>query len=317
MGLFSSLGGIIGAIGGSFIPGVGPALGATLGGAIGGSAGSAIDANRANKKQEGYFNQQMDFAKSQDQFQRDYVHNAMQWRVEDAKQAGVHPMAALGFQSPNYSPVSTPSAPSYMDSSNFDTGSTFGQTFNNAVFTAKTQQQQLEAGRLSNRGLELQNQHMELTNLQLASDLQRASMTTKAKPDVNGQGALGVIGGQQDAIPPESSSSPNTFGDSSYNLYSLASFGDMVLTALNPDIADSLTESQVAHLTATLSRDIEYYRNPRIKMDAFKRLTKAQQKAVVDGRAVFEYIPAVGGFMLTYPQKKNSDGSISGKLRFE
>lgn len=197
MGLFSSIGGLVGAgIGSMFGP-----VGTVVGGMIGGSGGSAIDANRVNKKQEGYFNQQMDFAKSQDQFQRDYVHNAMQWRIEDAKQAGVHPMAALGFQSPNYSPVSTPSAPSYMDSSNFDTGSTFGQTVNNAVFAAKTQQQQLQAGQLSNRGLELQNQHMELTNMQLASDLQRASMTTKAKPDVNGQGALGVIGGQQDAIP--------------------------------------------------------------------------------------------------------------------
>lgn len=313
MGLFSSLGGILGTVGGAFLGGP---VGALVGAGIGGSAGGAVDSNRANKKQEGYFNQQMAFANSQDQFQRDYVRNAIQWRIEDAKQAGVHPMAALGFQSPSYSPVSTPSAPSYMDSSNFDTGSTFGQTFNNAVFAAKIQQQQLEAGHLSNRGLELQNQHMELTNLQLASDLQRASMTTKAKPDVNGQGSLGVIGGQQDAIPSESSSR-NTFGNSTYNLYSLASFGDMVITALNPDIADSLTESQVAHLTATLTRDIEYYRNPQIKMDAFKHLTKAQQQAVVDGRAVFEYIPAAGGFMLTYPQKRNRDGSISGKLRFE
>lgn len=313
MGLFSSIGGILGgAVGSIFGP-----VGTVLGAGIGGSAGGAVDSNRANKKQEGYYNQQMDFAQQQAQFQQDYVKNAMQWRVEDAKQAGVHPMAALGFQSPSYSPVSTPSAPNYMDSSNFDTGSTFGQTVNNAVFAAKTQKQQLEAGQLSNRGLELQNQHLELTNMQLASDIQRASMTTKAKPDVNGQGSLGVIGGQQDAIPPESSSRPNIFGDSTYNLYSLASFGNMVLTALNPDIADSLTESQVAHLTATLTRDIEYYRNPQIKMDAFKHLTKAQQQAVVDGRAVFEYIPAAGGFMLTYPQKKNPDGSISGKLRFE
>lgn len=39
-------------------------------------------------------------------FQKNYARNGITWRVNDAKQAGIHPLAALGAASPGFSPVS-------------------------------------------------------------------------------------------------------------------------------------------------------------------------------------------------------------------
>lgn len=45
-------------------------------------------------------------AKKQAQNQVKFAKNAIQWKVEDAKKAGVHPLAALGATTQGYSPVS-------------------------------------------------------------------------------------------------------------------------------------------------------------------------------------------------------------------
>lgn len=194
MGFFSSIGGILGGIGGAFLGGP---VGAVIGSGLGGSVGSAVDGNSANKQAQGYYNSQMDFAREQAQFQQDYAKNVMQWRVEDAKKAGIHPLAALGVSNPSYSPVSSPSAPAIQDSSAFDTGSEFGQNLNRASFQAKTQAQQLQSARLGmeqinlqNRGLELDNDFKMLQIQQLASQLQNAAASSAPSPEVNAKNPI-------------------------------------------------------------------------------------------------------------------------------
>lgn len=44
--------------------------------------------------------------KSQEDMQKDFAKKGIQWRVEDAKKAGIHPLAALGANTMSYSPVS-------------------------------------------------------------------------------------------------------------------------------------------------------------------------------------------------------------------
>lgn len=39
--------------------------------------------------------------------QRKYAQNAIRWRAADARAAGIHPLAALGASSPNYTPVNS------------------------------------------------------------------------------------------------------------------------------------------------------------------------------------------------------------------
>jgi len=40
------------------------------------------------------------------QLQKDFAQHGIQWRVEDAKAAGIHPLAALGAQTTSFSPIS-------------------------------------------------------------------------------------------------------------------------------------------------------------------------------------------------------------------
>jgi len=47
-------------------------------------------------------------ASKQVRYQKQFAKKGIQWRVNDAKKAGLHPLYALGAQTPSYSPVSNP-----------------------------------------------------------------------------------------------------------------------------------------------------------------------------------------------------------------
>lgn len=64
-------------------------------GNIGGIAGSFADRKQQQKQFEQNYKNQKEFAQ-----------NSIQWRVEDAKKAGLHPLAALGMASGSYTPTS-------------------------------------------------------------------------------------------------------------------------------------------------------------------------------------------------------------------
>lgn len=57
-------------------------------------------------------NNQNKLAQRQEDMQRDFAQNSIQWRVNDAKKAGIHPLAALGSQGISYNP-------SYVGGDNF------------------------------------------------------------------------------------------------------------------------------------------------------------------------------------------------------
>lgn len=57
-------------------------------------------------------NNQNKLAERQENLQREFAQNSIQWRVNDAKKAGIHPVAALGSQGISYNP-------SYVGGDNF------------------------------------------------------------------------------------------------------------------------------------------------------------------------------------------------------
>jgi len=67
---------------------------AELASAAGNVIGSIIGGNTAEKN-----------AEKQAKLQKEFAQNGIQWKVEDAKAAGLHPLAALGAQTLSYSPV--------------------------------------------------------------------------------------------------------------------------------------------------------------------------------------------------------------------
>lgn len=79
-----------------------------------GAGASIIGGLIASKKSEKAVNRtnatQMQVADRNIELQKQFAREGIQWRVEDAKKAGIHPLAALGAQTHSFSPVAVGSA---------------------------------------------------------------------------------------------------------------------------------------------------------------------------------------------------------------
>lgn len=78
-----------------------PIWGSIIGG-VGGIASSILGGNSQKKANE----QNLQLAREQLAYQKELAKNQIQWRVNDAKAAGLHPLAALGVSPMSYAPVS-------------------------------------------------------------------------------------------------------------------------------------------------------------------------------------------------------------------
>lgn len=153
-----------------------------IGGNLIGGIGDAIDAN-ANR------NMTKDINSAQLAASREYATNGIQWRVADAKKAGIHPLAAMGL------PLASAPTLSVGNSASSSTFGDMGQSIAraaDAVLTAPERQQvaQLDALKLERAGLE-----NELLRTQISS-VQRSNSPPLPVGQVNP-----VIPGQGNAAP--------------------------------------------------------------------------------------------------------------------
>lgn len=121
-------------------------------------------------------NQQMQMARQQEQLQREFAQSGIQWRVQDAVKAGLHPLAALGNQGVSYSPVSMGDggAPKY------DFGS-MGQDLGRALQSAMSQEDRDEK--------KLRDLTLERAKLQ--NDVLRQELNSKMMRESRAGGQLG------------------------------------------------------------------------------------------------------------------------------
>lgn len=116
-------------------------------------------AEKANKQAEAN-------ALRQEALQKEFAQSGIQWKVQDAAKAGIHPLYALGANTVSYSPTSVgTTAP------NFDFLADAGQNIGRAIQSGTGPQGriaalQLTAAGLQNEGLQLDN---ELKRTQLVS----------------------------------------------------------------------------------------------------------------------------------------------------
>lgn len=101
-------------------------------------------------------------AREQMRLQKEFAQNGIQWRVEDAKKAGLHPLYAIGASGASYTPVSQDS--SAMGNAVADAGAYLGKAVDQAISKADQkalQQENLEYARLMREGnLELMRQNI-------------------------------------------------------------------------------------------------------------------------------------------------------------
>lgn len=157
-------------------------LGSILG-AVGGIASSIIGSNKAEAN-----------AKRQEQLQREFAQSGIQWKVEDAKKAGIHPLYALGANTIAYQP-------STVGGSDFSSLAQAGQDIGRAIDSTRTDTQRGQAFQTTLHATQLEG-------LKLDNEIKRAELQSKlATNATRGPGMApapgttpGHLDGQGDAI---------------------------------------------------------------------------------------------------------------------
>lgn len=108
------------------------------------------------RSQEAMNAQQLQLARDQMAMQKEFAQSGIRWRVEDAVKAGLHPLAALGVQGAQYSPVAAlMEAPKSPWSSVSRSLGNFGQDVTRALMATKSQEERmLDHIRLRNEKLQ-------------------------------------------------------------------------------------------------------------------------------------------------------------------
>lgn len=156
-----------------------------------GMAGALLGQNGAKEQNK----QNQAFAQQQWQqnynAQKEFAQNGLRWKVEDAKKAGLHPLAALGFNGASYSPVNTQS---YFENEQAGLGnalSNMGQDISRAVGAKQTARERAVA--------DLQNQQLfDLDVRQKEADIALTQAKTSAVVSANQQQVPAMPSGMDD-----------------------------------------------------------------------------------------------------------------------
>lgn len=122
------------------------------------------------------------------ELQKQFAQNGLRWKMEDAKRAGIHPLAALGAQGTSYQPVSVG------DTSSGTATSNLGQNLTRAISATSTREER-QAQALNLVASQKQIEGLELDNQIKASQLRQMNTTAPAMPGsgnfIPGQGNSG------------------------------------------------------------------------------------------------------------------------------
>lgn len=174
MSLKSMMGGMGGLIG----SGAGSAIGGPLGGLLGGGIGNAWDQSQEREFQQQQLMQQINL-------QKEFAQSGLTWKIDDAAQRGISPLAALGAQGVNFSPMSVGG------SGNNNMLSMMGQNLTRAE-DATANDEQRTLARLQTQSLQQDIKGKEIDNQLRELELRRASNppmpTARDKRVIPGQG---------------------------------------------------------------------------------------------------------------------------------
>lgn len=150
--VFSGIAGPVGTMVGGYFGGP---TGAMAGGALGGTVGGAIGAPTADK-------QYWERTHHQARLQESFAKNSIQWKAEDARKAGIHPLAAMGVNTMSPSPTSVGSMGSFEND--------MGQDISRAMMATMDKDKRI-ATKIQLEGAQLDN---DIKRAELASAIARA-----------------------------------------------------------------------------------------------------------------------------------------------
>lgn len=176
-------------------------IGAAIGGVAGLISSGKSQANAAKLNQLNY------------EHQKEFAQNGIRWKVADAKAAGLHPLAALGASTAQYTP-----ATAIGDSPDWSFLADAGQSIGRAVDAKRTQQERVEQQQKQDTAFALKAENQKAENdliraqtasiqqdmvLRQAKASEQAVRTQQQVPAMPSLGRDGsVIAGQGDATSP-------------------------------------------------------------------------------------------------------------------
>lgn len=141
--------------------------------------------NRGAQKQANAANQDMALADRQMQYE--FAKNGIQWKVEDAKKAGLHPLAALGSQGISASPTAIGAIPE--DGLAQGVGR-MGQDITRAVMATQTGEERAV------KALQLQNMQTDLKGKEIDNEIRLHQLRQLQGSGISFPGADNLIPGQ-------------------------------------------------------------------------------------------------------------------------
>lgn len=140
---------------------MGLGLGAIAGGI--GMVGSALGGYFGYKGQKKQIASQEAINQRNLQMQREFAQKGVQWKVADAKEAGISPLAALGAQTHSFAPLSVGSSSGMQDMALGNAISDMGQNMSRALMATATHEER--------KRQILQTKNLQLKNAKLEQDI--------------------------------------------------------------------------------------------------------------------------------------------------
>lgn len=141
-------------------PILGSVVGGPVGGAVGAAVGNQIASSQEQERQQAAAqadrNFQEDIFNRNVALQREFAQSGLSWKVQDAKNAGLHPLVAIGGAGASYSPQSISVGSSYTPGPDY---ASMGQNVARAALAAQDQTARLQSELLSAQidGVKLDN----------------------------------------------------------------------------------------------------------------------------------------------------------------
>lgn len=268
-------------------------------GSIGGSALSAITGKSAGDREY--------------ERQKEFAENGISWRVADAKRAGIHPLYAIGANTPTYSPQAAVGT---------DYGlSAAGQNIGRAIEAGQTARQRADAQATANEvGQAQADYYRALTDrARMETDMMGQQSITQALQDIRADTVGTMVAGSERQVRTQQAAKPmqplgRSIGTTNPGVDVLR-LGNLFFEVPPQANGDALTENDAIMAAYWAAKE---YGSNLTESQVLDSLTPGERKDVLSGLAYLERIPGFG-FLLT-PTKaaktsySNSGRSASGKI---
>lgn len=225
--------------------------------------------------------------------QKEFAQNSLKWRVEDAKRAGVHPMAALGITPASFSPVN-----SSINLTDLGAGlGEMGQNIDRAIQVGKDSdaRQKAEYFQDAQNGLQLRNMELQNDFLQAQIDSMKAVRNTAlppAAPTTNPDNVpLSGVNKVADEVIASPSDNPSVTAGT-HPLWTHARSGRFVLPVLSDKVADAVTENKEKNVGAEIAYAIDAW-NGDLK-PPHNAFTAREHQLIKSGEYAAYYYPFLG-----------------------